>query len=54
MQLTLPGGATVQGTVSAVGAPVEQDDDQGGKKLKLPLTITLDDPAAAEGSTTSP
>ncbi|WP_165877415.1 peptidoglycan-binding protein [Agromyces fucosus] len=49
VQLTLPGGGTVQGTVSAVGAPVEQDDDQGGKKLKLPITITLDDPAAADG-----
>ena len=49
VQLTLPGGATVQGTVTSVGAPVEQDDDQGGKKLKLPLTITLDDPAAADG-----
>ncbi|MFB9311177.1 multidrug efflux pump subunit AcrA (membrane-fusion protein) [Agromyces hippuratus] len=49
VQLTLPGGATVPGKVSAVGAPVEQDDDQGGKKLKLPLTITLDDPAAADG-----
>ncbi|KRC59344.1 hypothetical protein ASE14_16540 [Agromyces sp. Root81] len=49
VQLTLPGGATVQGTVSAVGAPVEQADDKGEKKLKLPLTITLDDPAAADG-----
>lgn len=49
VRITLPGGATVPGTVTAVGAPVEQEDDQGGKKLKLPLTITLDDPAAADG-----
>ncbi|GAA1782106.1 peptidoglycan-binding protein [Agromyces lapidis] len=49
VQITLPGGATAPGTVSAVGTPVEQDDDEGGKKLKLPVTITLDDAAAADG-----
>ncbi|MGI9823095.1 efflux RND transporter periplasmic adaptor subunit [Agromyces sp. Marseille-Q5079] len=49
VQLGLPGGETVPGTVSAVGAPAEQDDGQGGKKLKLPVTITLDDPASADG-----
>ncbi|MFF2493714.1 peptidoglycan-binding protein [Agromyces sp. NPDC058064] len=49
VQFTLPGGGTAPGTVSAVGAPVEQDDDQGGTKLKLPVTITLDDAASADG-----
>ncbi|MFE6964383.1 peptidoglycan-binding protein [Agromyces sp. NPDC057679] len=49
VQITLPGGGTAPGTVSAVGAPVEQDDEEGGKKLKLPVTITLDDTAAADG-----
>jgi len=49
VQLSLPGGATASGTISAVGAPSEQDDGQGGKKLKLPITITLDDAASADG-----
>lgn len=47
--LSLPGGGAVEGTVSAVGSPAEQDDGQGGKKVKLPVTISLDDPASAEG-----
>ncbi|WP_022891509.1 peptidoglycan-binding domain-containing protein [Agromyces subbeticus] len=49
VQLSLPGRGPTEGTVSAVGAPVEQDDGQGGKKLKLPVTITLDDAASADG-----
>ena len=49
VQLTLPGGRATTGTVTAVGAPVEQDDGQGGSKLKLPVTITLDDAASADG-----
>lgn len=49
VQLNIPGGGPTGGTVSAVGAPVEQDDGQGGKKLKLPVTITLDDAASADG-----
>lgn len=49
VQLSMPSGAIIEGTVSAVGAPAERDDGQGGKKLKLPVTITLDDPAAADG-----
>jgi multidrug efflux pump subunit AcrA (membrane-fusion protein) len=49
VQLTLPGGRSTTGTVTAVGAPVEQDDGQGGTKLKLPVTITLDDAASADG-----
>lgn len=45
--LSLPGGLSTTGTVTEVGAPVEQDGGDG-KTLKSPVTLTLDDPAATE------
>ena len=45
--ITLPGGVSTTGTVAEVGAPVEQEGGDG-KTLKVPVTLTLDDPAAAE------
>ncbi|MGH3703176.1 MAG: peptidoglycan-binding protein [Agromyces sp.] len=48
--VVLPNGTEAKGRIAGVGSPVEQDDKNSGeKKLKLPLTITLDDPAAADG-----
>ncbi|KJQ54238.1 efflux RND transporter periplasmic adaptor subunit [Microbacterium sp. SA39] len=47
VDVRLPDGTVAVGTVTAVGAPVERDTDNGGKTLKLPLTIVLDDPAVA-------
>ncbi|GAA1726827.1 peptidoglycan-binding protein [Isoptericola hypogeus] len=49
VRVTLPGSEVADATVTSVGAPVEQDDGDGGKKLMLPLTITLDDESAADG-----
>ena len=48
VKITLPGGAETTGTVSNVGAPVEREG-ANGKAVKVPLTLTLDDPAASEG-----
>lgn len=45
--LSLPGGLSTTGTVTTVGAPVEQEGGDG-KTLKSPVTLTLDDPAATE------
>lgn len=47
LTVTLPGGVQAGGTVIAVGAPVERDSGSG-KTMKIPVTVTLDDPAAAE------
>ncbi|MFB6612328.1 peptidoglycan-binding protein [Agromyces sp. NPDC056379] len=48
--VVLPNGTEAKGKIAGVGSPVEQDDKNSGeKKLKLPLTITLDDPATADG-----
>ncbi len=44
--VSLPDGATTSATVAASGTPVERDDGQGGTKLRLPLTLVLDDPSA--------
>ncbi|WP_066588338.1 peptidoglycan-binding protein [Cellulomonas timonensis] len=46
--LALPGGAPATGVVVAAGAPVERDGATG-TSLKIPLTIALDDPQAADG-----
>ncbi len=46
LTVTLPGGAQAGGTVVAVGAPVERDGGSG-KTMKIPVTVTLDDAAAA-------
>ncbi|MFK4728959.1 peptidoglycan-binding protein [Agromyces mediolanus] len=47
VELRLPGGGTTTATVQSVGAPVERDDAMGGSSLKLPVRLSLDDPAAA-------
>lgn len=46
LTVTLPGGVQSGGTVVAVGAPVERDGGNG-KAMKIPVTVTLDDAAAA-------
>lgn len=43
--VSLPGGATTTGTVVGVGGPVEKEANSG-KSLKIPVTLTLDDPEA--------
>lgn len=46
--VSLPGGESATGTITAVGQPTERQVD-GKTTVVIPLTITLDDPAAAEG-----
>ncbi|WP_157813849.1 MULTISPECIES: efflux RND transporter periplasmic adaptor subunit [unclassified Microbacterium] len=43
----LPNGTSAEGTITAVGSPVERDSPNGGTSLKLPLTLVLDDPSVA-------
>lgn len=45
----LPSGESVTGKVTAVGDPTEKDDDRGGKKVVIPITITPDDPKKLAG-----
>lgn len=50
VQLTLPGDAKATGTVASVGAESDASDETPsgpGGESTLPVTITLDDPAAA-------
>jgi multidrug efflux pump subunit AcrA (membrane-fusion protein) len=47
VELRLPGGATTTATVQSVGSPVQRDDGMGGSAMKLPVRLSLDDPAAA-------
>lgn len=47
VKIALPGGAETTGTVVAIGTPVEKDGTNG-KSMKIPVTLTLDDAAAAE------
>jgi peptidoglycan hydrolase-like protein with peptidoglycan-binding domain len=49
VEVSLPNGTVTTGTITAVGAPVERDNANGGKSLKLPVTLVLDDPATADG-----
>lgn len=46
--ITLPDGTQADGTVQEVGAPVEKDDGMGGKAMRLPIVVTVNDPALAE------
>lgn len=48
VDLSFPGGVTTTGKISAVGQPTEQENN-GQKSTLVPITITLDDPAAADG-----
>jgi peptidoglycan hydrolase-like protein with peptidoglycan-binding domain len=51
VSVTLPDGSKLDGTVQEVGAPVEKDDGMGGKAMRLPIVVTLNDPALAEAYT---
>jgi len=44
--VNLPGGKATTGTIAEVGAP-RQRDDNGEKRIVVPVTITLDHPRAA-------
>ncbi|MBB5910612.1 peptidoglycan-binding protein [Actinoalloteichus hymeniacidonis] len=46
--VSLPGGTQAAGTVTSVGAPVETEGDMG-PKVRIPVTVTLDDAADADG-----
>lgn len=46
--VALPDGTQAEGTIVSVGAPVEQERSSGEKSVKLPVTVTLNDPAVAE------
>ena len=48
VQLKLPGGAETTGTITAVGQPTERQNN-GQVTVVVPVTIALDDAAAAEG-----
>ncbi|ANJ27795.1 efflux RND transporter periplasmic adaptor subunit [Agromyces aureus] len=48
VQLQLPGGVQTTGTITAVGQPVEEENN-GMSSVVVPVTIALDDPAAADG-----
>lgn len=48
VQVTLPDGTVTAGTVSGIGTPVEKETSSGSRSLKLPVTVTLDDSAAAD------
>jgi peptidoglycan hydrolase-like protein with peptidoglycan-binding domain len=48
VSVELPDGTTVDGTVSTIGRVAESSQDQqGGTATTLPVTVSLDDPAAA-------
>lgn len=40
----LPGGGQTTGTVEAIGAAHEKEDDTGGTRLVVPVTVAADDP----------
>jgi multidrug efflux pump subunit AcrA (membrane-fusion protein) len=49
VNVTLPDGSLVPAKVSSVGAVSDHDDGKGGSTARMPLTIALDDHAAAPG-----
>lgn len=46
--IKLPDGKTTEGVVEAVDPPVEKEDESGQKSVKVPVRLSLTDPAAAE------
>lgn len=48
VSITLPNGETTTGVVEAVEPPVEKEDKSGQQSVKVPVRISLTDPAAAE------
>lgn len=45
VDVALPNGGTTSATISTVGSPVERETSES-KALRIPLVLTLDDPAA--------
>jgi peptidoglycan hydrolase-like protein with peptidoglycan-binding domain len=55
VSIELPDGSTTDGTVASIGTVAEtSSDQQGGTSTTLPVTITLDDPAAGAGLDAAP
>jgi peptidoglycan hydrolase-like protein with peptidoglycan-binding domain len=55
VEIELPDGSTVKGTVASVGRVAQtSQDQQGGTTTTLPVTITLDDPRAGSGLDEAP
>jgi peptidoglycan hydrolase-like protein with peptidoglycan-binding domain len=48
VQINLPQGVTTTGTITSVGQP-EEREKSGQMSTVIPITVALDDPAAAEG-----
>ncbi len=48
--LEFPNGTSSTGTVTELGAPKEEEDQMGKKQRTVTATVTVDDPAAAEGT----
>ncbi len=48
VEVSLPGGATEQGTVRSVGTPVEKEGTEGATR-KIPVTVVLDKEKAGAG-----
>ncbi|MGK9149022.1 peptidoglycan-binding protein [Plantibacter flavus] len=46
VSVSLPGGTSTTGTITAVGVPTERESN-GQKSVVIPVTVALDDPAAA-------
>lgn len=48
VNLQLPDGTKTTGTISSVGAPIEEETPMGGKTLKIPIQVTPDDAAVVD------
>lgn len=48
VDVKLPDGTTTQAVVESVDPPVEKEDKSGQKTVKVPVQLSLTDPAAAE------
>ncbi|OJX98122.1 MAG: hypothetical protein BGO96_13615 [Micrococcales bacterium 73-15] len=46
--VSLPDGTRAEATIESVGSPREEEDGSGGKDLKIPLVLRLDDPSQGE------
>ncbi|MFD2675121.1 peptidoglycan-binding protein [Gulosibacter bifidus] len=49
--ITLPDGSSIKGVVEAVDPPVEKEDKSGQKTVKVPVRLSLVDPASADAYT---
>ena len=48
VQVNMPDGSTVEGTITSVGQVTERETGSGTSQI-IPITITLDDPSVADG-----